>query len=223
MTDALLLSIVAAGFTVAFFHAALPTHWLPFVVASRAQSWSRSRTLAITAFAGTGHIFITTLLGALIVWAGMNVDRLTGHLFPLIGGGLLILVGLFYLYRGISGRHMHLIPGRHGHDHGHEVTKPVASDRAVIVGLFTLLTLSPCEAFLPVYVSAARYGWGGFALLSLVLAVATIAGMVTFTWLTLKGLERMKLGWLERYEGVILGVVLCLLGVALILLEHGHA
>lgn len=227
MNEAFLLSIVAAGFTVAFFHAALPTHWLPFVVTSRAQRWSRNKTLAVTAFAGTGHILITTLLGALVVWLGMNVDRLTGSIFPLLAGGLLVLVGLFYIYRGATGRHMHLVPGAHGHEHVHDhdhphVHVPVrqpTSDRAAIVGLFTLLTLSPCEAFLPVYASAARFGWGGFFMSSIVLAVATIAGMVTFTWLTLAGLERFKLDALEKYEGIILGCILCLLGVAFVVLE----
>jgi len=246
MNQALILSIVAAGFTVAFFHAALPTHWLPFVVTSRAQRWDRTKTLSVTAFAGLGHIFITTLLGVLVAWLGMNVDRMTGSIFPLLGGGLLVLVGLFYIYRGASGGHVHLIPGSHGHghDHGHshdyhrhdhnhprhdhnasDVESAIAhhprrtSDRAAIVSLFTLLTLSPCEAFLPVYVSAVRYGWSGFALASVVLAVATIAGMVTFTALTLAGLERFRLDALEKYEGIILGCVLILLGIAFVVLE----
>jgi putative Mn2+ efflux pump MntP len=240
MNQALILSIVAAGFTVAFFHAALPTHWLPFVVTSRAQRWDRTKTLSITAFAGLGHIFITTLLGVLVAWLGMNVDRLTGSIFPLLGGGLLALVGLFYIYRGASGGHVHLIPGAHGHGHDHshhdhdhhhhdhnaaDVESAIAhhprqtSDRAAIVSLFTLLTLSPCEAFLPVYVSAVRYGWSGFALASAVLAVATIAGMVTFTALTLAGLERFRLDALEKYEGIILGCVLILLGIAFVVLE----
>jgi hypothetical protein len=234
MNQALVLSIAAAGFMVAFFHAALPTHWLPFVVTARAQRWNKTKTLGITAFAGLGHILITTLLGVLVIWLGMNVDRLTGSVFPLLGGGLLVLVGLFYIYRGSTGRHVHLTPGGHGHghdhhhdhDHEHDIgnelmvhARQQTSDRAAIVGLFTLLTLSPCEAFLPVYVSAARFGWQGFALSSLVLAVATIAGMVTFTSLTLAGLERFRLDLLEKYEGIILGCVLILLGVAFVLLE----
>jgi ABC-type nickel/cobalt efflux system permease component RcnA len=249
MNQPLILSIVAAGFTVAFFHAALPTHWLPFVVTARAQRWDKTKTLSITAFAGLGHILITTLLGVLVAWLGMNVDRLTGSIFPLLGGGLLALVGVFYIYRGASGGHVHLIPGAHGHGHGHshhdhshdhhhdghehhphdhnapDVESAIAhhprqtSDRAAIVSLFTLLTLSPCEAFLPVYVSAVRYGWSGFAIASVVLAVATIAGMVTFTALTLAGLERFRLDALEKYEGIILGCVLILLGIAFVVLE----
>jgi threonine/homoserine/homoserine lactone efflux protein len=94
------------------------------------------------------------------------------------------------------------------------------SDWVVIAGLFALLTFSPCEAFLPVFLMGAQYGWIGFALLSAILAIATVAGMVVFTWLTLAGVEKLKLRNLEKFESGILGGVLCLLGMLIILFEH---
>jgi ABC-type nickel/cobalt efflux system permease component RcnA len=249
----LLISILSAGFAVAFFHAAIPTHWLPFVVASRAQGWTRAKTLGIAALAGGGHIAITTLLGLLLVWLGMTLDRVTGNIFPWIAGGLLIAIGLFYLWRQARGQHLHFFPGAHGHHH-HDAhcdddhhdhhgasdyqidetgdallpaaaadtaarAQPHVADRTAIFSLIVLLTLSPCESFLPFYVSALRYGWLGFAISSLVLALATLAGMLVFISLTLAGLERVDLRSLERYEGAILGIILCALGVALILVE----
>lgn len=50
------------------------------------------------------------------------------------------------------------------------------------------------------------------------LAFATIAGMVVFTWLTLSGMERLRLGFLERYESGILGALILFLGVGIIFL-----
>ncbi len=97
-------------------------------------------------------------------------------------------------------------------------TGTVKSDRAVVLGLFTLLTFSPCEGFLPVYLSGITYGWMGFVVLSAVLAFATIAGMVIFTWLTMSGMERLRLDFLERYESGILGAVILFLGVGIIFL-----
>lgn len=41
----------------------------------------------------------------------------------------------------------------------------VKCDKAVILGLFRLLTFSPCEDFLPVYLSGIKYGWAGFVVL----------------------------------------------------------
>ena len=44
-------AIAATGFSVAFFHAAIPTHWLPFVLTARVQKWNKSKTLLITTLA----------------------------------------------------------------------------------------------------------------------------------------------------------------------------
>jgi len=93
------------------------------------------------------------------------------------------------------------------------------SNWAVIVGLFALLTFSPCEAFLPVFLIGSKYGWLGFAFLSAVLATATVSGMVTFTWLTLLGSQRLHFEVLDKYEAVIVGGIFCLLGVLIILFE----
>lgn len=348
MNSTVFTTIALTGFTIAFLHAAIPTHWLPFVLTSRAQKWSRTRTLAVTALAGSGHVLFTAILGFLVAWLGFKISDEVGAWFPRIAGGALLLFGLFYLYRQRSGQghgHSHLfgghahaahgenepahgplggpmidtghgkielsvfetgvpprfrlyftdtagenaappapesvqlgtlrpdavrqaftfkagpgylesneeIPephefavvvelrhgdhahrhtiqfvedhhhGEHGHDHGAEPTTPppakAKSDWAAILGLITLLTFSPCEGFIPVYISGVRYGWTGFALLTAILSVATVSGMVIFTWLTLIGLEKLKLRWLERYESGVMGGLLCLLGLFVILFE----
>lgn len=344
--------IALAGFGIAFFHAAIPTHWLPFVITARAQRWNRNKTIAVTALAGTGHVLVTALLGVLIAWFGIAVHEKIGTWFPWIAGGALILFGLFYLYRQMSGSghtHSHLFGGHSHHgtashlythaykgislpsgphggqpieigegfveiavvaendtarfriypidsnvalltslkeagitletvrssgqrqsfafqdiddclistetipkphqfrailsiphgDHVHthetrfqkagekeqqeaiEIVTPRGriSDRVAITSLLALLTFSPCESFLPIYVSGVRYGWMGFALLTVVLSIATVVGMTVFTWLTLSNLEKLNLRFLEKYENGIIGGLLCTLGVLIILLE----
>lgn len=309
----------------------------------------KTKTLMVVALCGSGHVLFTTVLGALVVWLGIETSKWTGNVFPWIAGGALILFGLYYMVRQARGGghgHHHFGGGHslvaHGHDHGshdkgchdhaletkridtghgvlllegfedgvlprfrmrtesaaaalpraaalsletlrpdgsrqtfsfaecagylesiedipepHEFTvslslsygdhahrhearfeehqhapsvQPAAiapasgprsagmikSDRAVILGLFTLLTFSPCEGFLPVYLSGITYGWIGFVVLSAALAHATIAGMVIFTWLTMSGMERLRLGFLERYESGILGGLILFLGVGII-------
>lgn len=231
MSAPLFLSIVSLGFVVAFMHAAIPTHWLPFALTSRAQGWSMPKTLAVTAAAGIGHGLFTTAIGVLIVAAGMQLSARTGSVFQLIAGGALFAFGLFYLVRQWrGGGHVHLIGGGRRHDHQHHAhdetlgeamrePTPRRSDRAAIASLFALLTFSPCESFLPVFLSGSRYGWGAFILLSVILALATLSGMLVFTTLSLAGLSRLRLGALERYEGAILGVLLCGLGAAVVFLD----
>jgi ABC-type nickel/cobalt efflux system permease component RcnA len=248
MNPVVFTTIAIGGFAVAFLHAAIPTHWLPFVVAARAQHWKKPKTLAVTGMAGAGHVVFTIALGVLVVWGGMAINSRIGRLFPVIAGGALVALGLFYLVRQIRGSgHSHLFGGHshhqhhshdlhthshaHAHEHEHadqesdiekieERWSKQKSDWVVIAGLFALLTFSPCEAFLPVFLMGAQYGWIGFALLSAILAIATVAGMVVFTWLTLAGVEKLKLRNLEKFESGILGGVLCLLGMLIILFEH---
>lgn len=337
-------AIALTGFSVAFFHAAIPTHWLPFVLTGRAQKWSWTRTLAVTALAGCGHVLFTALLGFLVAWGGIALSEKVGGWFPWLAGGALIAFGLYYViqqFRGKGHGHYHLFGG-HSHSHAHDdaATGPQGgklvnighsfieisvfetgvpprfrlffyddekktisvpneasitvetvrtneerqtftfraqgqflesttdipephefkavvklshgdhahchyvqfeehdhshagcahaksfapsapkSDWAAIVSLLALLTFSPCEGFLPVYVSGVHYGWIGFFTLTAILSFATVAGMIAFTWLTLVGIDKLNLTFLERYERGILGGLLCLLGVLVIFLEH---
>jgi hypothetical protein len=119
--------------------------------------------------------------------------------------------------------HVHGITQGNGPDHtpsGEREWSSRKSDVAVVAGLLALLTFSPCEAFLPVFLTGVKYGWLGFALLSSVLAVATVGGMVVFTWLTLLGLQHLQLRSLEKYEPLAVGAVFCLLGLIIIVFEH---
>jgi nickel/cobalt exporter len=237
MNETVLTTIAITGFGVAFFHAAIPTHWLPFVLTARAQRWNHARTLAITALAGSGHVLFTALLGLLIAWFGIVLNEKIGDWFPGIAGGALLLLGLFYIFRQIITKgypHTHLVGGHpHAYEAEHEddhekkhkpryvavaKTRPV-SDRVAVTSLLALLTFSPCEAFLPIYASGVRYGWAGFALLTAILSVGCVTGMVVFTALTLAGVQRIKLGLLEKYEGGLMGVLLCVVGLLVILFE----
>ena len=240
VNDIVFITLIATGFAVGFLHAVIPTHWLPFVVAARAQHWNNTKTLTITGFAGAGHTLFTTALGVVVVWGGMAINSRLGRAFPFLAGGALISLGIFYFVRQIRGSHghFHLIGNHshhdhepaHGDDHADSIEEEERaiekdwsrrrSDWAAILGLLALLTFSPCEAFLPVFLTGAKYGWLGFDLLSSVLAIATVAGMVTFTWLTLLGLQRLRFKMLEDYEPMIVGGVFCLLGLLVIIFEH---
>lgn len=239
MNSTALTTVAVTGFTVAFFHAAIPTHWLPFVLVARARAWSRTKTLAVTVAAGLGHVALTTLLGLGIAWFGFQLDEKLGHAFPRVAGGVLIAIGFHYFWRQWRGAGIchHPVAGSHhhateecGHEHGEshwehelkdsELVSKQRGDWAAMSGLFVMLTLSPCEGFLPVYLSGVQFGWRGFFTLSVILAVATLAGMLLFTWLTLVGLEKFELRIFERWEAGLLGGLFCGLGLLVLLVGH---
>jgi nickel/cobalt transporter (NicO) family protein len=237
VNEAIFTTIAITGFTVAFFHAAIPTHWLPFVLTARAQHWNHAKALGITALAGSGHVLFTAVLGLLLTLFGFALHEKIGDWFPRIAGGALLLFGLFYLYRQLIGKvhgHSRVIgedpqvhaahrppddPNRSDPPLMHIPTPRPVSDRIAIISLLALLTFSPCESFVPFYVYGIRYGWMGFALLTAILSVATVAGMIVFTWLTLAGMRRINLRLLEEYELGLMGALLCAVGVLIILFE----
>ena len=206
------------------------------MLASRAQRWTRPKTLGITALAGSGHVLFTALLGLLVAWLGIALSDRIGIWFPRVAGGALLCFGLFYIVRQLTGHthtHLHWFgehahgdddhEHKHDHGHAHEVAKPATprkhSDFAAIVSLLALLTFSPCEGFIPVYVSGVRYGWRGFALLTAILSVATVAAMLLFTFLALTGIQQIKLRSFEKYESGVMGALLCLVGILIIVFE----
>lgn len=238
MNSTLLNTVAVTGFTVAFFHAAIPTHWLPFVLVARTRGWSRLKTLSVVTFAGLGHVALTSLLGLGVAWLGFQLGHEIGRLFTYVAAGLLVAIGLYYGWRQWRGGGIchHAVAGspHHASEHCGEErggshweeelrdSRLVSGDWPAISGLFLMLTLSPCEAFLPVYLSAVQFGWRGFFLLSLILAVATLAGMMLFTTLTLVGFSRLQLQRFERWEAGLLGALFCLLGVLMLVLGHEH-
>lgn len=242
MNTTVLATLAATGFTVAFLHAALPTHWLPFVLVARARGWRERKTMGVALAAGLGHVLITSLLGLLIAWLGVSLDEHMGEWFKWIAGGLLVVIGVYFAVQQLRGaglRHHHLPGGHHhrseacGHEKGsshmeHELrdsplVEKQTGDWAAISGLLIMLTLSPCEAFLSVYLAGVQFGWTGFFVLSGILAAGTLGGMTLFTWLTLRGLARFDLKKLERYEAGMLAAVFLFLGAIVMFMKHDHS
>lgn len=221
MSDYSILPILLTGLFISALHSMLPTHWLPFVMASRSQKWSWSKTQSILLIAGFGHVIMTTILGSVIFVLGLGVYHNIQRYFIVIAGGSIALFGAYQIYQYKSGhKHSHC---SHDHEHHHsEEYKIKSKDGWAILSLLSLLTFSPCESFLPVYLSAVGYGWKGFVLLSLVLAVGTLATMLSFTWISAKTINKYQMDWLEDHEKLIIGVGLILLAVLLVVIESSH-
>ena len=214
MTPAVLLTTAATGFGVAFVHAVIPIHWLPFVLTGRAHGWTLSRTLLVNLLAGTGHVTVTAVLGALAAWLGLTLDRMLQGIFPKVAAGVLVLFAAYYLIQQFRGH------GRHHHGHA-DVAEDAGQhsrrgDRAAALGLISLLLVSPCEAFIPVYLAGVPSGWYGFAFLTAVLAVATLSSMLVLVTVSWKSLATARFKFIEHWESGLIGAVLLLLAVVIL-------
>lgn len=209
-----LLSLVAGGFAAAFLHAALPTHWLPFVLVGRAQRWSLTKNLLAVSAAGLAHIASTAVVGSLIVAAGLALDGLVAGFLPHLSAVLLFAFGGFYLIKSAIQRPV--MAGGPALD----LAEPTVSHAAAFWGLVAVMALSPGEVLLPIYMSSAQEGVGALALLTLAFALGTILGMATFTTLARAGASVLRLERWARYEGAILG--LALIAIGLVIVTHQH-
>lgn len=209
-----LISLLGGGFVAAFLHAALPTHWLPFVLVGRAQRWSLMRVMTVAVTAGLAHIASTALVGSLIVAAGLALNAWIGGLLPHLSAALLFIFGAFYLARASLQRPV-TATGPEA-----EVPEPAVSDRAAFWGLVLMMAVTPGEVLLPIYLSSATEGVMALALLTLAFAAGTVLGMTILAALASAGYSILRLERWARYEGAILGVALILIG--LLVMTHQH-
>ncbi|CAN5386722.1 hypothetical protein BH10PSE2_BH10PSE2_24640 [soil metagenome] len=211
-----LLSLLGGGFVAAFLHAALPTHWLPFVLVGRAQGWSLPRTLSAVATAGLAHIVTTAVVGGLLIAAGMALDQWIAGLLPHLSAILLFGFGGFYLLKALIKRPAPVA----ANGATLELSEPSVSHGAAFWGLVAMLAISPGEVLLPIYMSSAQEGIMALGLLSVAFALGTILGMGVFTTLARAGASVLRLERWARYEGAVLGVALLALGLLVALHQH---
>lgn len=209
-----LLSLLGAGFVTAFLHAALPTHWLPFVLVGRGQRWTLTQVLTTVVIAGSAHIVTTAIAGTLIVAAGLAMDQWISGLLPGLSAGLLFLFGAFYLGRAL------LRPAIMAGGPSLALSEPTVSHAAAFWGLVVMMAVSPGEVLLPFYLSQATQGPMVLAALTLTFGAGTILGMALFTVLARAGWSVLRLERWARYEGIILGIALILIG--LLVIQHPH-
>ena len=209
-----LMSVVGVGFATAFLHAALPTHWLPFVLVGRGQRWTLTQVLTTVAIAGSAQIVTTALVGGLIVAAGLVVDQWIAGLLPGLSAGLLFLFGAFYLGKAL------LRPAILAGGPSLNLSEPTVSHAAAFWGLVVMMAVSPGEVLLPIYLSQATEGPVVLIALTLAFGIGTVLGMAVFTVLARAGWSVLRLERWARYEGIILGLALILIGLLVILRPH---
>jgi hypothetical protein len=92
------------------------------------------------------------------------------------------------------------------HDHRHRMTARTA--------LVVILGSSPMVEGIPAFFAAAKYGAGLIAAMAIVFALSTIATYVLLCVYSAAGLQRVRLGAVERYGEVLSGAFIALVGIA---------
>jgi cation diffusion facilitator family transporter len=203
------LSTIGGIATVSILHSFIPTHWLPFSIVGRAQKWTLSRTLLVTAFGAILHVISTSLLGiTAITMANTIAGEETVHKLASL---LLVFLGGMYIVLFLMGK------GGHSHSHNQPMEK------MAVAGLILVPALSPCATTLPVFLAVGNSS-SMMVLAIIVLLFSTISVMTSLVALSFYGASQLKFHWVERYDKLLVGSVLCLVGVlTLIFHDHDHS
>ncbi len=201
-----------AAFLISVLHGFIPGHWLPFLALAKKMGWSKSQTLRYTGLAAIAHAAGTVAIGLLIAkitmlglkTANPTMDLLSIMHFETFGAILMILLGIWFLYR------------HHRHHHFHFPQKAANQEGKWAFGIVLIsLFLSPCMEIESYFFTLAPLGWGVILTLVVVYSLTTWLSMMGGVWIGFSGLERWNSHRLEHNAGIITGVVMILSGLML--------
>jgi nickel/cobalt exporter len=115
-----LAALTGTAAAIGFLHALIgPDHYVPFIAMARAREWTATRTAAVTAACGVGHVLGSIGLGAIGIALGLAlgglewIEGMRGQ----VASWLLIGFGLAYVAWGLR-RAARSRPHTHWHEHG---------------------------------------------------------------------------------------------------------
>jgi len=195
-------STVATGvISVSLLHSLVPHHWLPFVAVGRKHGWTTRKSLSVLSLGAFVHTLSTIAVGLLVGFLGQKLDARFETLHGIIPGVILLAFGGGYFYSSFT----------HAHHH-------VASEKMAASSLVVMLALSPCVVVAPFFVIMGPMGLALVLKVCLAMSILSVSGMTLFGWLAIKGMQAVKLAWLEENETRVMGALLMLLGVSFIIL-----
>ncbi len=232
----LIVLLWTAG-TLGFLHTILgPDHYIPFIMMSKAQNWSKRKTALITFLCAVGHVVSSVIIGILLAWVGMAATDWAGSEFAfwhgirgnlsawlLIGVGFAFMVwGIKNALRGKTHSHVHIhddsVKHSHEHDHKSEHMHVHKSSVSTITPwiLFTIFIFGPCESLIPLMLSAwSISGYTGITLVSLIFGVTTVITIMATVSVLMMGINKIPLGNLNRWSTALAGFSLIACGSAI--------
>lgn len=221
--------LLAAG-GVGFGHAVMPDHWMPLAVLSRTRRYPTRRTVRLSLAAGATHVLVSLVAGAVLIAVGLQFRDTVSRHTDLVIGGILLVTGLLFLVRHVTGRghghghgHGHDHGHRHDHDHdnhpGHDHGSHHHSDhdhtpnRSLASFLIPFgAAASPDLTILPVFLAAGALGTGAAVGSLMAFAGVTIATIVGLTVATAAGAELLTASWIDRGADLLTAGTLVLIG-----------
>ena len=194
--------ILIGSILLSLLHAVIPSHWLPILSIGKKEKWSIQEITKVTFLSGLAHALSTIIIGIVLGLLGLQLSNNIQHFTHFIAPGLLIALGIFFIYQ----HH------RHKHFHLHQTPKPSLSKSKIIMALVVAMFLSPCLEIEAYFLLAGTKGWWAVLLIAALYLVISITGMIVWVRLTYTGILKFNWHALEHKAGIITGWTLIATG-----------
>ncbi len=227
-----LITLMLSTIAISFLHTATgPDHYLPFIVLSRSQKWSITKTIIITTACGFGHILSSVSVGLIGVVLGWQLSKLSwfeGHrgniaAWCLLGFGVAyLLYGLWKANKNKPHKHFDVMNENvyvYEHCHG-DIVASKSRVKVTPLVLFAIFVMGPTEPLLPLlFYSGTQRSYLEVIVLITVFALCTVLTMLTMVLLGIYGYSFYDTEKLERYVHAIGGLVITICGTGMLFLD----
>lgn len=224
-----LYALALTAITISFFHTASgPDHYLPFIVLSKSRKWSISKTVFLTIVCGLGHVLSSVVLGAIGVFLGWQLNKITwlqdvrGNVssWALFGFGIIYLIyGIRQAYLNrphkhfdVMGEDVYVFEHRHG-----EMVLPQKRVKVTPLVLFAIFVMGPSEPLIPLlFFSGTHRSMTEVVTLITVFTISTVLTMLGMVLLGIYGYNMINTEKLERFVHAIGGAVVTICGAGML-------
>lgn len=220
--------ILYTALLVGFTHTLLgPDHYIPFIALSKSMNLSIKKTMVITFICGLGHVMSSIIIGLIGIIFGkalmslVKIESIRGELAAI----LLLIFGFTYFVWGIwqvikNRPHNHIHSHHdivHTHSHTHENNHLHIHENKGMVSmwiLFIIFVFGPCEPLIPLIMyPAAKVSLFYTIAISTTFAVSTLITMLAIVYFSVKGVNSVRIEFLNRYSHAFAGFIVLMCGV----------
>lgn len=206
--------LVGTALVTAFAHTIIPDHWLPFILIGKDQRWSLKKTVSLAVFSSLIHVVFSVGLGVLAYVVGKGAIMTLGKGMETMGGLFLIAFGILYPIWDWKWGHSH----HHHHDeeeveHADHLEWGPMKKNMTGLALAIVLGISPCVILVPLLVATIDRGMFVTIMVAVSFSLAVVVTMATLTVLGFKSYDKLHFTFMEKYGGVITGVLLVIVGI----------
>ncbi len=193
---------LSAAFLLSLLHGLIPSHWLPLVALAKSEKWNTKKLLIYAVIASIAHVVGTLIIGLMlfsITKASISNHNSTTVLdqaewinnlqFEKISSIILLLLGIWFLYRHYKHYHFHIHPKKNA--------------KWVFGAIVFAMLISPCLEIVGYYITIAPLGWNAFSSLSLIYSITTVSSVVLGVYIFNKGISRIQSHKAEHNAGIV--------------------